>query len=123
MQLHRSFVGPVPRRAQAAAVVRAQPTSSASSKDFLARVPSSYELAVRMAQDAAKAALADGRKLLEIEFPSSSLLSVSGASPLTTVLRTAHRSRSRRGPSGAYAPPWQPLTLPPACLPPPKQQQ
>ena len=101
MQLHRSLgagtVG-VPRRAQAAAaVVRAQPTSSASSASFLARVPSSYELAVRMAQDAAKAALADGRKLLEIEFPSSSLLSVSGASPLTTALRTSNRSRSRRG--------------------------
>jgi len=40
--------------------------------------PSNYDQAIRQAQESVKAALADGNKLLEVEFPSTSLASVQG---------------------------------------------
>lgn len=40
--------------------------------------PASYEQAVRQAQESCKAALADGKQLLEVEFPTAGLASVSG---------------------------------------------
>ncbi|KAG2451997.1 hypothetical protein HYH02_003039 [Chlamydomonas schloesseri] len=40
--------------------------------------PTSYDMAMRQAQEAVKAALADGAQLVEVEFPSTTLSSVSG---------------------------------------------
>jgi hypothetical protein len=40
--------------------------------------PSSYDAAIRQAQEATKAAIADGHTLLEVEFPSSSITAVQG---------------------------------------------
>lgn len=40
--------------------------------------PTSYDSAVRQAQEATKAAVADGHKLIEVEIPSSGLTSVAG---------------------------------------------
>ncbi|GFH19783.1 DUF1995 domain-containing protein, partial [Haematococcus lacustris] len=40
--------------------------------------PASYEQAVRQAQQSVQAAIADGCKLIEVEFPTAGLASVSG---------------------------------------------
>lgn len=40
--------------------------------------PTDYPTAVRQAQNATLAAIADGHKLIEVEFPTSSLQGVSG---------------------------------------------
>lgn len=52
--------------------------SASSVRPQLQRFPASYDQAVRQAQEAVKAALADGLKLIEVEFPTSGLDSVSG---------------------------------------------
>ncbi|KAI3429306.1 hypothetical protein D9Q98_005401 [Chlorella vulgaris] len=53
---------------------RATPAEASSSAPF----PSDYNQAVRQAQAAVQAALADGEKLLEVEFPTASLAAVAG---------------------------------------------
>lgn len=40
--------------------------------------PADYPAAIRQAQDAVKAALGDGKPLIEVEFPTSSLIGVQG---------------------------------------------
>jgi len=55
-------------------VKAAQRTQQSALKGF----PTSYPTAIRQAQEACKAALADGHKLIEVEIPSSSLTSVAG---------------------------------------------
>ena len=52
----------------------------------LQKFPHEYTDAIRQAQNSTTAALAAGLRLLEIEFPTSSLASVSGALALVQVL-------------------------------------
>ena len=52
--------------------------------------PSDYPTAMRQAQAATLAALEDGHKLIEVEFPTSSLQGVSGTSPLLPMLPVLH---------------------------------
>ena len=52
----------------------------------LQKFPREYTDAIKQAQNSTAAALAAGLRLLEIEFPTSSLASVSGAFVLTQVL-------------------------------------
>ena len=49
--------------------------------DLQGPFPHSYDGAIRQAQDAVKAAIADGHKLIEVDFPTGgSLVGVSGES-------------------------------------------
>ena len=57
----------------------------------LQKFPREYTEAIRQAQNSTAAALAAGLRLLEIEFPTSSLASVSGAFVLTQVLALNNR--------------------------------
>lgn len=66
--------------------------------------PSSYDAAIRQAQEATKAAIADGHTLLEVEFPSSSITAVQGA-PLQTYMMSAvlvAACRQQRGGFGTW---------------------
>lgn len=45
---------------------------------YLQAFPSEYDTAIRQMQLATKAALADGHKLLEVEFPSAGLAAAQG---------------------------------------------
>ena len=57
----------------------------------LQKFPREYTDAIKQAQNSTAAALAAGLRLLEIEFPTSSLASVSGAFVLTQVLAVHNR--------------------------------
>ena len=57
----------------------------------LQKFPREYTDAIKQAQNSTAAALAAGLRLLEIEFPTSSLASVSGAFVLTQMLALHHR--------------------------------
>ena len=70
MKSRRSFVGPV------SAAQQQESTSNGS--PHLAPFPEDYPQAIKQAQAATLAALANGAKLIEIEFPSASLSSVAG---------------------------------------------
>eukprot|EP00879_Flechtneria_rotunda_P006345 GHRR01006669.1.p1 GENE.GHRR01006669.1~~GHRR01006669.1.p1 ORF type:complete len:315 (+),score=91.74 GHRR01006669.1:319-1263(+) len=59
-------------------VLRAAASQQATPTPTLGAFPSEYDTAVRQAQLAVKAALADGHKLLEVEFPTAGLTAAQG---------------------------------------------
>ncbi|CAI5512770.1 unnamed protein product [Closterium sp. Naga37s-1] len=74
---HGCTSGPRGRRQLAVRATATLPVAAAGGGE-LAPFPRDYDEAIRQAQQATQAALADGRSLLEVEFPTTSLDSVPG---------------------------------------------
>eukprot|EP00198_Chlamydomonas_reinhardtii_P009381 XP_001698718.1 predicted protein [Chlamydomonas reinhardtii] len=74
----RGRAGAWARRAPIVVAAQNKQQEAATAVQTPAPFPTSYVMAMRQAQEAVKAALADGAKLVEVEFPSTTLSSVSG---------------------------------------------
>lgn len=72
-----AHAGRTPQRC-AVQIARAQQQQQPASPPRLQQIPTSYDAAIRQCQESVKAALADGKQLLEVEFPTNGLTSVSG---------------------------------------------